>query len=468
MRRAKNEGSIRQRSDGRWEARATGGIDYRTGKSKRISVYGKTKTEVINKLRELEYDIHNHRAIDPTSTKFVDWLTYWLETYKKNNIKQSTYVSYRGYIERHVAVGFPVMKLKDLTSRDLQEFYNYKLAVENLSAKTILNIHRCLHEALKQAVLEHYLTFNPSDAVVLPKREKPEIEILTREEQAKLIQASYQFRYGIFIRLTLTTGMRLGEVLGLKWENIDLRSGILNIRQTLNRLEKIDYDGRGSKTEIVFQAPKTKNSIRSIPLLPFMIKELKDWKNAQMADKLKAGTAYQDMGMVVTNPLGGYIEPRTFKDYYNKILQSANIGHYTFHALRHTFCTRALENDMDAKTVSTIMGHYSVAFTLDVYGHVLDSHKREEMMKMEGLFDLPTMPPQQQSYPVIVTPNANGFILNVVDFDDLSFEVDNIQFGLVCIQDAITEKLVGYCPPVPTPCSDLVLSAGEFVIMIMV
>jgi len=358
------------------------------------------------------------------------------------------------------------MKLKDLTSRDLQEFYNYKLAVENLSAKTILNIHRCLHEALKQAVLEHYLTFNPSDAVVLPKREKPEIEILTREEQAKLIQASYQFRYGIFIRLTLTTGMRLGEVLGLKWENIDLRSGILNIRQTLNRLEKIDYDGRGSKTEIVFQIPKTKNSIRSIPLLPFMIKELQDWKNAQTADKLQAGAAYQDMGMVVTNSLGGYIEPRTFKDYYNKILQAANIGHFTFHALRHTFCTRALENDMDAKTVSTIMGHYSVAFTLDVYGHVLDSHKREEMMKMEGLFDLPIMPPQQQSYPVVVTPNANGFILNVIDFDDLSFEVDNIQFGLVCIQDAIKEKLVGYSSPVPTPYTDLVLSTGEFVLIV--
>ena len=237
-------------SDGRWEARATGSIDYRTGKPKRISVYGKTKSEVIGKLRELEYDIHNRKAIDPTSTKLVDWLTYWLETYKKNNIKQSTYVSYRGYIDRHVAAGFPVMKLKDLTSSLMSGEYsvyqnagqyfpililtlhrvaylllksNDKLTVENLSAKTILNIHRCLHEALKQAVLEHYLTFNPSDAVVLPKREKPEIEILTREEQAKLIQASYQFRYGIFIRLTLTTGMRLGEVLGLKWENIDLR-----------------------------------------------------------------------------------------------------------------------------------------------------------------------------------------------------------------------------------------------------
>ncbi len=466
-RRANNEGNIRQRSDGRWEARATGGTDYRTGKPKRISVYGKTKSEVISKLRELEYSIHNQKAIDPTSTKLVDWLTYWLETYKKSNIKQSTYVSYRTYIDKHVAVGFPVMKLKDLTTRNLQEFYMYKLQVERLSAKTVINIHRCLHEALKQAVLEHYIPFNPSDAVVLPKQEKPEIEILTLEEQNRLIQASYRFRYGIFIRLTLTTGLRLGEVLGLKWENIDFRSGVLYVRQTLNRLEKIDYNGTGTKTEIVMQTPKTKNSLRSIPLLPFIAEELKNWRNVQISDKLQAGTAYQDMGMVVTNPFGGYIEPRTFKDYYNKMLESANIGHYTFHALRHTFCTRALENDIDAKTVSTIMGHYSVAFTLDVYGHVLDSHKREEMMKMRDIFTNIT-PVEHQSYPVIVTQTANGFILNAIDFNDLSFEVDNIQFGLTCIQNTIREKLVGYCLPIPTPCTDLMLSAGEFVIMVTI
>lgn len=466
-RRANNEGNIRQRSDGRWEARATGGIDYKTGKPKRISVYGKTKSEVVRKLRELEYSIHNQKAVDPTSTTLVDWLTYWLETYKKSNIKQSTYVSYRTYIDRHIAVGFPSMKLKDLTTRNLQEFYMYKLQVEGLSAKTVINIHRCLHEALKQAVLEHYIPFNPSDAVVLPKQEKPEIEILTLEEQTRLIQTSYHFRYGIFIRLTLTTGLRLGEVLGLKWENIDLRSGVLYVRQTLNRLEKIDYNGVGTKTEIVIQTPKTKNSLRSIPLLPFIIEELKNWRNVQLADKNLAGENYCDTGMVVTNPLGGYIEPRTFKDYYNQILEAASIGHYTFHALRHTFCTRALENDMDAKTVSVIMGHYSVGFTLDVYAHVLDSHKREEMMKIKNVF-INIAPTEHQSYPVIVTQTANGFLLDVVDFDDLSFEVDNIQFGLDCIQNTIKERCIGYCPPAPTPCTDLVLSVGEFVLMVTI
>lgn len=461
-RKSNNEGSIRQRKDGRWEVRATGGMDYTTGKPKRISRYAKTKAEAVNLLHELEYQIHHMRQIDPTSTTLADWLRYWLETYKMHNLKQSTYVSYRGYIEKHIAIAFPTMKLKDLTARELQEFYNFKIS-DGLSPKTILNIHRCLHEALKQAVLEQYIPFNPSDAVALPKREKPEIEILNREEQTRLIQASYSHRYGVFIRLTLTTGLRLGEVLGLSWDNIDLRSNTLFVRQTLNRLEKINWNGIGAKTEIVMQVPKTKNSIRAIPLLPFIVKELQDWKNVQLSDKATMGAAYQDTGLVVTNPFGGYIEPRTFKDYYNQILDMSGIGHFTFHALRHTFCTRALENDMDAKTVSAIMGHYSVAFTLDTYGHVLDSHKREEIMKMEKMFSTPVQP---QAYPVVVTPTMNGFILNVVDFDELSLEADNITNGLTLIQAELSERLIGCIPPMATPCQDLVLNKSEFIVMI--
>ena len=461
-RKSNNEGSIRQRKDGRWEVRATGGMDYATGKLKRISRYAKTKAEAVNLLHELEYQIHHMRQIDPTSTTLADWLRYWLETYKMHNLKQSTYVSYRGYIEKHIAIAFPMMKLKDLTARELQEFYNFKIS-DGLSPKTILNIHRCLHEALKQAVLEQYIPFNPSDAVALPKREKPEIEILNREEQTRLIQASYSHRYGVFIRLTLTTGLRLGEVLGLSWDNIDLRSNTLFVRQTLNRLEKIDWNGIGAKTELVMQVPKTKNSIRAIPLLPFIVKELQDWKNVQLSDKATMGAAYQDTELVVTNPFGGYIEPRTFKDYYSQILDMSGIGHFTFHALRHTFCTRALENDMDAKTVSAIMGHYSVAFTLDTYGHVLDSHKREEMLKMEKMFSAPV---QSQAYPVVVTPTMNGFILNVVDFDELSLEADNITNGLTQIHTELSERLIGCIPPMATPCQDLVLNKSEFIVMI--
>ncbi|MCM1316476.1 MAG: site-specific integrase [Prevotella sp.] len=465
--RGHHEGSIKLRKDGRYEVRATADIDYETGKKKRISRYAQTRTEAIQILHELEYQIHCTEQIDPTSTTLLGWLRLWLETYKKSNLKQSTYVSYTGYIEKHIASAFPKTKLKDLTARDLQDFYNYKIYTQGLSPKTVINIHRCLHEALKQAVLEHYIVFNPSDAVVLPKNEKPEIEIMTLEEQKKVIEASYQFRYGIFIRLTLCTGIRLGELLGLTWENTDLRSGTLFIRQTLNRLNKVDYNGVGDKTEIVIQSPKTKNSIRSIPLLPFIVKELQNWRNIQNDEKEMAGDNYQDSGMVVTNQLGGYVEPRTFKDYYNQILEAAGVGHFTFHALRHTFASRAMEQDMDAKTLSSILGHYSVAFTLDTYAHVLDNHKREEMMLMGNLFESLSKPQNQNtSYPVIVTPAPNGFIMNAVDFENLSIQTDNIQHGLNCIQSAITKKLMGTYPPVPTPYSELILNTGEFIIMV--
>ena len=146
-----NEGSIRERADGRFEIRVTAGYDFETGKSKRISYYTKTKAEAIQKLHEEEYKIHFQKHVDPTSTTFLDWLWLWLETYMKNKVKQSTYVSYRGYIENHLAPAFPTLKLKDLTTKLLQDFYNYKQNTQGLSPKTILNLHRCLHKAMNQA-----------------------------------------------------------------------------------------------------------------------------------------------------------------------------------------------------------------------------------------------------------------------------------------------------------------------------
>lgn len=428
-----NEGSIWERSDGRFEIRVTAGYNFETGKSKRISYYTKTKAEAIQKLHEEEYKIHFQKHVDPTSTTFLDWLRLWLETYMKNKVKQSTYVSYRGYIENHLAPAFPTLKLKDLTTKLLQDFYNYKQNTQGLSPKTILNLHRCLHKAMNQAVLEHYIDFNPCDAVSLPRNEKPQVEILTREEQQKLIYTSYKYRYGIFIRLTLATGIRLGELLGLRWEDVDFNKRML--------------------------------SIRSIPLIPNIASELQLWKNVQQNDAMTAGAAYQDSGFLVTNPFGGYLEPRTFKDAYDEILKASGLGHYTFHALRHTFATRAMEQGMDAKTTSILLGHSSVSFTLDTYTHVLDSQKQEEMKVMEEFFTLPDMP-QVQSYAIAVTPMANGFLLNPVDFEDMSIEANDLQYGIQCLQTAIAQKLATMYPPTPTPVNEIILQQGEFVVII--
>lgn len=463
--RGHNEGSIRERKDGRFEVRITGEYDFETGKNKRLSYYTKTKAEAIKKLHEEEYRLHFQQHVDSTSTTLIDWLRLWLETYMLNKIKQSTYISYRGYIEKHLAPAFPTLKLKDLSTKLLQEFYNYKLNNESLSPKTIMNLHRCLHKAMKQAVLEHYIDFNPCDAVCLPRNEKPQIEIFTREQQQQLIYTSYQFRYGVFIRLVLATGIRLGELLGLRWEDLDFNQNMLHIRRTLSRLSKVKYDGIGNTTEIVIQTPKTKNSLRGIPVIPTIMNELQQWRMIQQEDAKSAGATYLDSGFIVTNPLGGYIEPRTFKDYYDEMLQTSGLGHYTFHALRHTFATRAMEQGMDAKTLSVLLGHYSVAFTLDTYTHVLDSRKHEEMQVMAEFFQPPTAP-LHQSYPVVVKPTEGGFILNAADFDDLQIIADNIQIGIASIQNAILQQLATSFPPTPTEAQNLNLEPTEFIVTI--
>lgn len=462
-----NEGNIKLRSDGRYEVRVSAGTDFATGKAKRISYYAKTKAEAVQLLHQAEYDIHLNKHIDPTSVTLTQWMNLWLNTYMKNSLKQSTYTSYAGYINNHFsAIGN--FKLKDITSKLLQDFYNYKLNDEGLSPKTIINMNLCLHKSLKQAVLDRYLTFNPCDAVNLPRNEKPQIEVLTREEQSRLIHMSYHFRYGVFIRLTLSTGIRLGELLGLKWEDIDMRSGIMNIRRTLNRLPKIDFSGDGNSTEVVFQTPKTKNSIRSIPLLRNIVDELKSWQNVQAADSQLASTAYQNLGMVVTNPLGMYIEPRTFKDYYNQILDASGLGHFTFHALRHTFATRTLEQQMDSKTLSMILGHYSVSFTLDTYAHVLDTHKREGMQLMEELF-APQFNTQIKAYPVILSRKYdNKFNLTAVDFDNITITADSIEDGLSFIREKISKCIShGFSPPA-SPLEQIQIGQDEMVMLVNV
>ena len=136
-----------------------------------------------------------------------------------------------------------------------------------------------------------------------------------------------------------------------------------------------------------------------------MVDELTRWKQQQAQDKLRAGDKYTDDGFIVTNEFGHYFEQKTFKDYYDRLLKDADIGHFTFHALRHTFATRALERGIDYKTLSSILGHYSVAFTMDTYVHSMDEHKRHEMDKMDDMFGMPySISVENQPYPVLCTP----------------------------------------------------------------
>ncbi len=464
--RANKEGNIRQRADGRWEVRITIGIDYSTGEPKRISRYAETKEEAVRLLHELSF----LRDTYPKKFKAVtlgEWLDMCLEVYMKHTLKQSTYLSYESYIRVHFKPVLGNQLLRDITPRLLQQFYNHKAESEHLSPKTIVNLNLFLHKVLSFAVNEGYLQTNPAAAINLSRGNKPQIEILTRDEQLLLMRASYGHRYGVFVRLVLFTGLRLGELLGLRWEDLDFAAGNLHVRRTLSRLNKMERPapGRGNTTEIVVQLPKSQNSIRSVPLLPGVIADLQGWAEVQRQDQLIAGKGYVSSGYLVTNPSGGFVEPRTFKDYYNQILELAGLRHFSFHALRHTFASRALEQGMDAKTLSMILGHYSVSFTLDTYTHVLDEHKHQGIALMDELYG-GADPVKETLYPVVVTMQTDGFLeFQIPGIPKVSCCHSDLPSGLEHIRESLCEEML--LSPVPlTPAPPQSLTQNQTVVYI--
>ncbi len=214
--------------------------------------------------------------------------------------------------------------------------------------------------------------------IILPKVCKKEIKILNEHQRNILLKNSYNYRYGVFIRLTLCTGLRLGELLALKWSDIDFENKKLYVKRTINRLKNYDCNIK-NKTKIYFDKPKSINSFRIIPLPQNAIYDLLAWRKIQSEENYK--TAF-----IVTTENGNFVEHNLFKRHYNKLLEDCNITGITFHALRHTFATMALEKGMDSKVLSEILGHYSVAFTLDTYTHVLDNFKIQNMQLMNDVY----------------------------------------------------------------------------------
>ena len=436
LRRGHNEGNIRQRTDGRWEVRLSAGIDYKTGKPRRTSTCCNTRQEAIAILQQQAHEVRTQGWRDPMSVTLGEWYEYWLDTYMKDTVKQSTYASYRSYLNKHFCVLGKIL-LKKLEPHTLQEFYNYKFREEGLSPKTLRNYHMALHKCLLQAVKERLLVYNPCDAVTLPSGEKPEVVVFTNDQQRALVQASYRHRYGVFIRLDLCTGLRMGELLALKWEDIDFSTAQLHVRRT-------------------------------IPLTRTMADELTRWKQQQAQDKIRAGDKYTDDGFIVTNEFGHYFEQKTFKDYYDRLLKDADIGHFTFHALRHTFATRALERGMDYKTLSSILGHYSVAFTMDTYVHSMDEHKRHEMDKMDDMFGMQySISVENRPYPVLCTLSPDGCTTHVPDFPKIVITASTLDAALLEVKQQIQKALRQYKnPPIPTKQEQIIVPNNSVLVLV--
>ena len=376
---AQGAGTIRQRKDGRWEARYTVGRDPGTGKQIQRSVYGATQQEVRKKLAQLTTALDNGTYKEPCKMTVGQWLDIWTADYM-GGVKPSTAFLYGEQIRLYIKPALGAVKLEALNTHTIQGFYN-GLSIEReggkaLSPKSVKNIHGILHKALQQAVAVGYIRFNPADACTLPRAEKKEISPLDEEQIATFLKAIEGHRHELLYKVALFTGMREGEVLGLMWDCVDFEKGTITIKRQLRREQK-----KGGAYYIT--TPKN-GKPRTITPAPWVMKLLRSQKARQAEQQLKMGQLWENSGMVFTNETGGYLSYRTVYDCFKRIVAQMGTPSTRFHDLRHTFAVASLRAGDDIKTVQGNLGHHTAAFTLDVYGHVTEQMKKDSAQRMEG------------------------------------------------------------------------------------
>ena len=376
---AQGAGTIRQRKDGRWEARYTVGRDSGTGKQVQRSVYGATQQDVRKKLAQLTTAIDSGTYKEPCKMTVGQWLDIWMADYM-GGVKPSTAFLYGEQIRLHIRPALGAVKLEALNTHTIQGFYN-GLRTEReggrpLSPKSVKNIHGILHKALQQAVAVGYLRFNPADACTLPRAEKKEISPLDEEQIGTFLKAIEGHRHELLYKVALFTGMREGEVLGLMWDCVDFEKGTITIKRQLRREQK-----KGGAYYIT--TPKN-DKPRTITPAPWVMKLLRSQKARQAEQQLKMGPLWEGSGMVFTNETGGYLSYRTVYDCFKRIVAQMGTPSTRFHDLRHTFAVASLRAGDDIKTVQGNLGHHTAAFTLDVYGHVTEQMKKDSAQRMEG------------------------------------------------------------------------------------
>lgn len=371
--RANGEGTIRKRKDGRWEGLYT--VNH-----KRKSIYGKTQDIVRKKLNKIINEIENNTYMEESAVIVGDWLNIWLNDYKKNIVKQKTYESYETLTRVHLVPEFSKIQLKKLTVEHVQNFINKKIE-EGLSPRTIRYMNTILHGALKQAIRNGMISKNVSEAVVLPEKEHKERKFLSVEEQNRLMECLKKEPGGFVLLFDLSTGLRRGELLALRWANYDEENGYITVKESLSRLK-----GADGKSHLTFNSPKTISSKRTIPLLPEMIRLLHEHRLRQDAQKKKMGVRWIENDLIFCTDLGTPIDPGNLRRRLDKICEKAGVGGVNIHSLRHAFATRALENGIPMKVVSDILGHSSIVMTADVYSHVSIKTMENEIQKLNCVF----------------------------------------------------------------------------------
>lgn len=357
-----------------WEARYTAGYDPGTGKQIQRSISGKTQKEVAKKLKEATAALDAGTYIAPNKMTVGEWLDVWEKEYL-GSVKPATVCAYKATIKNHLKPSLGAIKLDALTAHTIQGFYNSLSKEVGLAPKTIKGVHGVLHKALQQAVLNEYIRANPTNACTLPRVEKREIKPLDEDQITSFLKAIKGHPFEDLFIVTLFTGMRKAEVLGLQWDCVDLGKNTITVNKQLQLV-------RGGKGE--YRLASTKNGKgRTITVAPSVVAALKRVKHQQLSNRLKYGKDWFDSGFVFTNELGEHLKDYTVYKNYKQIVKQIGLEEARFHDLRHSYAVASIKSGDDIKTVQEHLGHATASFTLDVYGHVTEKMQEESAARME-------------------------------------------------------------------------------------
>lgn len=377
-RREAGSGTIFKREDGRWQGQFVSGRNPETGKLIRHSVYGKTQREVAAKLREATSSIDRGTYQEPNKLTVAEYAKEYFSTCAVN-LSHNTQVSYKRILDKHILPALGKVKLTDLNHRQVQRFVTSLSAQKGLSAKTVRNIHGVLHNMLESAVRDELLLRNVSERCSLPRVTQHQVRAITTAELSRFLQAidGKQFRNIFFI--DIFSGLRLSEILGLRWDDVDFDYDCIYVRQQLQQKQiKGDFS--------YFLAPPKEGKQRKIILAQNAMQVLRHQRAKQLEQRLAAGALWDNsFHLVFTNGFGRPLNHQTVYKHLKKALQSCGMENYTFHSLRHSFATISIENGDDIKTVQTNLGHFAPAFTLKTYAHVSNQMQQSSAARMEEL-----------------------------------------------------------------------------------
>jgi len=368
---AKKGENIYKRKDGRWEGRYIKGRRI-NGKLHYGYVYGYRYKDVKSRLVTLKsYYVDKQAPEQNYSGTLADWVQFYMEEILRSKIKPSTYSYYHQILQNHILPELGSRKLNNITQDDIQAFAD-SLQDKGIGVNTACGIIGMMQRIFTAAIKKNLVLANPCRDLELPAKDIPQFAPLTRAEQQKLENAAAADKDGTAVMLALYTGMRIGELCALRWDDIDFENRIINVRRTIQRISNMEHGG--GKTFLNIGSTKSAFSNRSIPLTEKLHQLLKE-------EQKKSNSDY------VISCRGNIAEPRIVRYRYHRILEAAGIRLIHFHGLRHTFATRCIETGMDVAALSRLLGHSSIKMTLDIYTGATMEHKAESIQKLDLIFD---------------------------------------------------------------------------------